>query len=241
MVVNKIFYNILLFIIFIGLFSSCSYNNNQLPQKHSKYIMVKGNAVINVKPDTAILDLNIETTGKDIKTIQLKNNKSMDNLVDNLLKLGIDRKDIYRSNYNLNSDYGLNSKNKFEFLGYKVSSTISIKVKDINKIEEIITKSKKAGANIDKPIDFSVSDYDKYYKEALNSAIEDGNNKAKNISKKLGVDLGSAIKIDEYIDYNYIDNNTINCFKNSNPIEKSNSFRGENKLIEANVNMTFEY
>ena len=239
MVVNKIFYNILLFIIFIGLFSSCSYNNNQLAQKHSKYIMVKGNSIINVKPDMAILDLTIETTGKDIKTIQLKNNKSMDNMVDNLVKLGIDRKDIYRSNYNLNTDSNLDSKNIFKILDYTLSTTISIKVKDINKIGEIITESKKAGANIDKPIDFSVSDYDKYYKEALNSAIEDGNNKAKNISKKLGVDLGSAIKIDEYNEY--IDNNTINYFKNSNPIEKSNSFRGENKLIEANVNMTFEY
>ena len=221
---KKIFYSILTFVISIGLFSSCSYNNNQLPQKHSKYIMVKGNAVINVKPDTAILDLNIETTGKDIKTIQLKNNKIMDNIVEIIEKLGVDKKDIYISNYNFNTIF------------YTLNTEISIKVRDINKIGEIITK---AGADTYNEIEFTVNDYDKYYKEALKKAIEDGNNKAKEISKNLGVDLGTVVKIDEY--EGYVDYNENNDFTKINYEKKSDSVRGVNKLIRASVNMTFEY
>ena len=120
-----------------------------------------------------------------------------------------------------------------------MSSYMSIKVRDINKIGEIITKAKKAGADTYNEIEFTVNDYDKYYKEALKKAIEYGNNKAKEISKNLGVDLGTVVKIDEY--EGYVDYNENNDFTKINYEKKSDIVRGVNKLIRASVNMTFEY
>ena len=234
---KKIFYNILLFIISIGLFSSCSYKNNQLLQKDSKFILVKGNAVINVMPDIAILDLHISTTGKNIKNILSENNRDLDNVVDTIIKLGVDKKDIYKSYFNFQPNYDDT---------YKISSelpvmvtAISIKVKDINKLGKIVYEAEKVGAYVATPIRFTVSDYDKYYKEALNNAIKDGNNKAKDLSKSLGIDLGTAVKIDE--NQNYTDSNENNNYTNNKYSEKSNSIMGENILIKAAVKMTFQY
>ena len=231
---KKIFYSILTFVISIGLFSSCSYNNNQLPQKHSKYIMVKGNAAINVKPDTAILKLSINTIGKNDVDIQSENKKIINNIVDILVKLGVNKKDIYKSNCNLKSINNNKSKNLSKTSNYMLLTIISVKVKDIDKIEEIVYEVTKDGANIDSGIEFTVSNYNKYYKEALKEAIENGNNKAKDISKSLGIDLGDVIKIDEDDDYN---ENNINV----NYVEKSNCINIDNKLIQASVNMIFEY
>ncbi len=237
MVYKKIFYSILAFVISIELFSGCSYRENQLSQKHSKYIMVQGNAVINVKPDTAILKLCINTKGKNTIDIKLENDKIIDNIVNGILKLDfVDKKDIYISYSGLIED------------GF--SNDILVKVRDINKIGDIVSEATKFSSNIDTFTEFTVSDYDKYYKEALKKAIEDANNKAKDISKSLGVDLGSIVKIDEDQENNYNKhkyskennyNNENNNFTNINYGEKSNDFIGENKLIKVSVNVTFEY
>ena len=230
---KKIFYNMLVFIISIGLFSSCSYSKNQQSQKHSKTITIKGNAVINVKPDIAILELEASTTGENIINIQSKNNKIMNNIVDTIVKLGVNKKDIYKSECNL---YTTNTSD------YNLSSIISVKVIDINKLEEIVSKAIKAGAFKEHyNIEFTVSDYDKYYKEALKKAIEDGNNKAKALSKRLGIDLGAAVKIEEDPYYIGTYNNKNNNFTNINYGERSNIINGRNKLISAYVNMTFQY
>ena len=239
---KKIVYNVLVFVISIGLFSSCSYSDNQLSQKHSKSIMIKSNAVINVKPDTAILNLYIDTVGKNGETnkdIQSKNNNTISSIIDNILKSDIlDRQDIYISDYGYGSDTDVNG-----IKSNAIYTSISMKVRDINKIEEIITKANneatKFGIDITTNIEFTVSNYDKYYKEVLNKAIEEGNIKAKALSKSLGIDLGSVVKIDE--NQEYTDDNENNNFKNINYEEKSNSFIGVNKLIKASVNMTFEY
>ena len=228
MIIKKIFYNILAFVISIGLFSSCSYRDNQSSEKYSKSIVIKGNSLINVKSDTAILELISSTSGKNIINIISENNKITDSIVDTIEKLGVDKKEIYKSDCKL-----------YLYKLYNIDTTISIKVRDINKIGEIVNKAIKSGASKNYNIEFTVSDYDKYYKEALKEAIEDGNNKAKALSKNLGVNLGSAIKIDE--DDNYTDTNENNNFINANYKENSNLFRGDNKLITASVNMTFEY
>ena len=146
---KKIFYNILAFIIFVGLFSSCSYKENQSSQKYSKSVMVKGNAVINVKPDTAILDLKIKTRGKNIINIQSEHNKIIDNIVDSILKLGVvNNKDIYKSFCNLST---------LDKSDYELFTGISVKVRDIDKIEEILNEAMKAGAYKDYNIEFTVS------------------------------------------------------------------------------------
>ena len=230
---KKIFYSILTFVISIGLFISCSYKDNQLSQKHNKSIVLKGNSVISVKPDTAILTLGLSIDDEDINKIKIESNKIIDNIVDSEVKFGVDRKDIYVSRYNLNKIYDVG-----------LYSEITLKTKDINKIGEILTKATNEAAKfgIDLGInleEFTVNDYDKYYKEALNNAIEDGNNKAKALSKSLGVDLGSPIKIDE--NQNYSNNNENDEFTNAFYDKKSNNIRGANKLIKASVNMTFEY
>ena len=200
MVVNKIFYNILISIISIGLFSSCSYDNNQLPQKHSKSIIVKGNSTINVKADTTILELDVNTIVKNIIDIQPKNNKIINNIVDALVKLGIDKKDIYTYSLTIFENYNDKSKDLYKISDYDIYTTISIRVKDIKKINEILTEARNKAKKFDAEIldvtkKLTVSDYDKYYKEALKKAIEDGNNKAKDLAKSLGVDLGTAVKI----------------------------------------------
>ncbi len=235
MIHKKIFYSILTFIISIGLFSSCSYSENQLSQKHTKSIMLKGNAVINVKPDTAILELNTLTKAKDVINIESKYNNIMNNIVDNIVKLGVDNKDIYVSKCNLGTIIDHD-----KISDYEIFSNILIKVRDINKIGEIITKANneatKFGIDIDSGIEkFTVNDYDKYYKEALKKAIEDANNKA----KSLGINSGSIVKIDE--DKNYTSNNKNNDFINVNYGEKSNNIIEANELIKASVNITFEY
>ena len=130
----------------------------------------------------------------------------------------------------LNKDYLIKEGYKYCLIYYLNDLVFG----DIDKIEEIVYEVTKAGANIDSGIEFTVSNYNKYYKEALKEAIENGNNKAKDISKSLGIDLGNVIKIDEDDDYN---ENNINV----NYVEKSNCINIDNKLIQASVNMIFEY
>lgn len=185
-------------LIFLMIFSFS--NNFAYAEEKNKELAVKGIGIVNVKPDVAILNLGLKTIGKDISNAQMKNIEGIDKIVDTLVKAGINKKDIYTSNFYLHTNYKSYDPKVFksdDILNYDIYTILSIKTKDIDKVSEFINKATEAGANLNNGVSFTIDNYDKYHEDALKKAIEDADRKAQIISNKLNVSLGSDITIKE--------------------------------------------
>lgn len=185
-------------LIFLMIFSFS--NNFAYAEEKNKELVVKGIGIVNVKPDVAILNLGLKTIGKDISNAQMKNIEGIDKIVDTLVKSGINKKDIYTSNFYLHTNYKSYDPKVFksdDILNYDIYTILSIKTKDIDKVSEFINKATEAGANLNNGVSFTIDNYDKYHEDALKKAIEDADRKAQIISNKLNVSLGSDITIKE--------------------------------------------
>lgn len=160
-------------------------------------ISVQGQGKVYAKPDIAIVDLSVVTEGKNIKDVQDRNTKKMNGVIDFLKDFGIEDKDIKTINYQIYPRYNYENRVIPEIIGYEITQTLEIKIRNLEKIGEILDKSVGAGINQVSSLRFWIDKDDELKEEARKIAIDDAKKKAKNLASELGIKL---IKLTGYND-----------------------------------------
>lgn len=153
------------------------------------------------KPDVALLTLGATTEGKDIKLVLKRNTEKMNAVMGELKSLGIEEKDIQTTKYNLVPNYEFTKAGQRIFKGYLLEQEVRIKIRDFEKIDQVIVKSTEAGANIIGNLSFKIDDPESVRQEARSEAIEKAKAKAEKVAKELGLKLGKIVNI--YEEYPY--------------------------------------
>ena len=123
---------------------------------------------------------------------------------------GVEAKDIETQNYNLepryqhyncNPAYDASRNTKpcppAEIVGYAITQTVSVKVRDFGKVGDILAGVVKNGANTVSGLDFRIDDLSKVQNEARAKAITGAKEKAKMIADAGGFRIGKLLSIDE--------------------------------------------
>src|SRR5690606_33326459 len=87
--------------------------------------------------------------------------------------------------------------------GFSGSVSLSIKVKNIDKVSLVIEKSTESGATTVSGVRFEVDKPEKYREEARDLAIKNAREQAEKISKNLGIKLGKITNMVESSPNNY--------------------------------------
>ncbi|MCL2862091.1 MAG: SIMPL domain-containing protein [Firmicutes bacterium] len=140
-------------------------------------ITVKGSARVVTKPDHATFNVGVETIHASLSTAQTDNTKIIDKLFAVLEKHGISKDDYNTNSFSFfpEQDY---SGGKPKFIGHRVSNSIAIKVRDIDKVGQIIDAVSSCGINNMHGLHFAASNTVEAYNEALVKAIEAAKQKA---------------------------------------------------------------
>lgn len=155
-------------------------------------ITVAGEGSVFVKPDVASVNLAVITEGKTVEKVSDENNVKMKAIVAAVKELGIDEADIKTTNYNLSPRYNYDTyPAKIE--GYTLSQNITVKIRDLGKVEDVIAASTNAGANRMDSLNFMVDDEDQFMSEARELAVEEAKAKAAEIEDTVGISLGDII------------------------------------------------
>lgn len=164
----------------------------------ARTINVTGDGEVTVTPDIAYVYLGVVTDKPTTIEAQTANSTAINNVINAIKMQGIKDEDIKTINYNISPkyDYDKNTGNS-SIVGYTVSNTLTVTVKDISKAGQIIDTAVKNGANISNSISFGVSDYAKYYNLALVNALLNAQGKAQAISNFFNIKLGIPSKIIE--------------------------------------------
>ena len=158
-------------------------------------ITVSGTGEIYVKPDLAIINFSVITEAKTVGEALNNNAKKMNAVIEAVGNQGIDDKDLKTTNFNIYPRYEWHERSelypqgKRVLAGYEVRQTLEAKVRDIEKISQVIDSAVDAGANQVDNLSFTVDKQDEFKKQAREKAIKEAKAKAKEIANQLGVHL----------------------------------------------------
>lgn len=178
-----------------------------ITQERGTPLVVEGQGKVTVVPDTAMVSFGIDESGASLESVQKSVNTKSKALVDALKKLGIDEKDIKTTSYNVfpEYDYGgvitLMPESRLpRIVGYRVSTTYEVKVKDFDKVNDVISVGTQSGANIVGGVSFALNDEtrNKKLNEAREIAVKEAKEKAQGLAKAAGVSLGKVLNISEF-------------------------------------------
>jgi len=195
---QRLFFLMAGFIIFIALFmmGQIFYQFQSLPQNFPQEISVSGEGKVYAKPDIALISLGARIEGMKSQDVVDKNNKIMEAVINSIKELGIDGKDIQTTIYNLMPVYDYTEAGRI-FKGYSLDQQIQIKVRDFNKINNILDRATVKGANVVGDLQFTVDDVETIRSEARAKAILQAKEKATSLFTQAGLKIEKLVNIYE--------------------------------------------
>lgn len=154
----------------------------------------EGKAV--VRPDIAVVNVGVQTNGSSVKQVQDELNRKSNSISEAVKRVGVKDADIQTSNYSIYPQYDYQSGTQ-RIIGYQASSNVTIKVRDIDRANEVIDGATAAGANQVGGISFDVDDKSKAQNEAREKAVADVKRKAQDAARIAGFKLGKIVNYQE--------------------------------------------
>ena len=167
-------------------------------------IWVTGEGKASAVPDIANLQLGIEAQEASVATAQSQAAEAMDRVMTSLSSNGVAKKDIQTQYFNISRVTRWDDRNQQEvFIGYRVTNTVTAKIRNIEKTGVIIDAVVAAGGDMTRVdgIYFSIDDPTPYQKEARDEAVADARKKAEQLASQAGVKLGKVTYITESFYY----------------------------------------
>jgi len=115
-----------------------------------------------------------------------------------LAELGIASEDMQTTNYNIYPQYNYTSEEGRILEGYEVSQSVSVKIRDLEKANQVIALAGEVGANSVSGLQFTIDDREVYLEEARMEALKKVYTKAQALSQALGVRIVSIVSYGEY-------------------------------------------
>lgn len=164
-----------------------------------RLITVTGDADVRVPPDEVNITLGVEAEDQDIATAARKNAEQVRHVVAMATSFRIEAKDIGTDQISIDkqTEY-VNGKNQFK--GYVARRTVSLRLKDLGRFEELLIAAMKGGATSLQSVQFCTSQLRKFRDQARAQAIRAASEKATDMAGKLSQRIGKPHSITETAD-----------------------------------------
>ncbi|KGR74476.1 hypothetical protein CD33_15370 [Ureibacillus sinduriensis BLB-1 = JCM 15800] len=156
----------------------------QHPSITKRVILVEGSSKFEVKPDYATVQIEVVTQSRDLSEAQRENSLKMNEVIQSLLALNIDRNDIQTAFFNVFPGYDYVDGRQV-FRGYEVTNAITVEIHDLNNVAIVIDTAIQNGANRISQLEFKLEDDAVYYQKALQLALQNAHEKANAIAASL--------------------------------------------------------
>ncbi len=152
-------------------------------------------------PDTVKIRFYVENSGQNINDIKQKNDKIVNDATTKLkAKLNSNEK-ITTIAYNINNVYSYKDKVRI-FQKYEVKNGFEVKLKDLNKISEIIKIATDSGVNRVGDLNFYLEDNEKNCNELLSQVTKNAKARAEIVAAAAGSSILKVKSINPYCNTN---------------------------------------
>lgn len=176
--------------------TACSVTAPATEQPHT--INVTGYGAAYGAPDIATAQIGVETRNADPARAVSANTEKMNAVIAAIKKLGVEDKDIQTTNFSVYAQQNYDANGQPTDITYVVTNTVSVTVRDLSKVGEMLGKATAAGANSVNGVSFSVSEAAALEAEARANAMADAKARAQQLADAAGVALDKPMSIGEY-------------------------------------------
>lgn len=173
------------------------------PRQRPATISLTGTGEIAVAPDEAIISSGVITEATTAREALDANNGAIARVIAAIKEAGIEARDIQTAGVSVTPRYryprndGREDSETPRIIGYTVSNTVSVRVRDLARLGQVMDQVVTVGANRIDGISFVVSDADARLDEARGAAVRDARRKAEIYAEAAGVKLGRLVSISE--------------------------------------------
>ena len=164
----------------------------------SNTISVSGTGEVTGTPDVLIVDLGVQVLRPTVGEATGDAARLALAVIDALKAEGVAERDIQTTNYSIWPEYDYRNETQ-TLRGYRVSNTVSAKIRDLDKAGDVIDAATAAGGNeaIVNNIRFDLEADGPLISAAREAAWNDAKAKAEQLAALAEVDLGKAVSISE--------------------------------------------
>ncbi len=169
-------------------------------------IQVIGEGVVSLEPDLALLNIGVETTGDTVAEARQKAAEAMEAVVESVKAHGLEDRDIQTRSFNIWPRYDYQEVfeegryvGKEMLIGYQVSNSVSLKIRDLDAVGIVIDDASTAGGAATRihGISFTVEDPKPFTDSLREEAVKDAMAKAQHFAGLTGVQVGRLVYIAE--------------------------------------------
>ena len=149
-------------------------------------LSVSGEGTIEATPDRATISIGVVTQDKNATRVQMANAQAAQGIINSIVALGVERKNIHTSDYNFRPTYRQDENHRNEINGYMVNNTVNVVVDNLDLVGKIVDAALNHGANNINSLDFGIKNRRKLQDDALVLAIRDAKQRAELVARELG-------------------------------------------------------
>lgn len=180
--------------------SSASFTTAQLAAGGEQQgISVSGQGTVTLEPDVAVLSLGVSVTAGTARAARDQAAEAMQDLLDSLRANGIDDDDIQTTQLSVGAEYDYSGYGRPRIIGYRVSNTVSVKVRDLDRVADVVDDAVEAVGDVVRinGLTFTLDDPTAALEQARAQAMAEARAKAQQLAELAGVQLGQPIAISE--------------------------------------------
>ena len=177
------------FALFFALLLTAFTASAALADDKPRTLSTSGHGEVKVAADQAVVRMQVETTHRSAGDAKREVDDRVNQLLDRLNKLGIDRKDIVASSLRLNPQFEYQERRPV-FTGYNATRDVVITLRKLDGLNDLLDAAVESGINQINQIALESSQADKHRAQARQQAIADSQAKAELLAKAYGAALG---------------------------------------------------
>jgi len=183
---------------FLVVLTLLSISSLGVAQDRPRLISVVGEGEVKVVPDQALAIMSVETDDPTSNGAKQKNDRITAAALQAAKDLGIQDKDIQTSSIAAEPRYDYRASGR-RLLGYYMRKEIRITLRDVTKLDQLISAETKAGVNFIGQTQYQISDIKARKEQARLQAVQDAKDKAASLAKALGVQVGKPFGITDRV------------------------------------------
>ncbi len=164
-------------------------------------IVVTGEGSAAVAPDMAVLNLSVMREAPTAREALSANSEAMAKVVAAMKRFAIEDRDLQTSGFNIQPRYVYSPKNNGgqsrKLTGYTVRNSLTVRVRDIERVGEVLDTSVTLGVNEGGSVTFTNADPSDVIREARIAAVKDARDKAQTLAQAADVRLGPLQEMSE--------------------------------------------
>ena len=164
----------------------------------ARTINVTGSGEVYLLPDIAYVYVGTRSEADDVATALNDNNKQAQGISSVLSELGVDPKDIQTTSFNVYPLQNYGPDGQPMDIKYVVENTVFIKVRELQRLGELLDAVVRKGANQINGISFDVEDREQAESDSRKLAVQDATKKAQELADAAGVELGQLMNLNVY-------------------------------------------